>query len=70
MLPLLFVQLFYKTFWMFIVYFPLRAAGRSTDLTQAFLITIVVDIIVIPWGYVFRHYIKEPGDRWRWTNEA
>jgi len=65
MLPILFVQLFYKTFWMFIVYLPLRAAGRSTDLTQPFLIAIAADIIVIPWSYVFGHYIKEPGNRWR-----
>jgi hypothetical protein len=44
---------------------PLRAAGGSTDLTQGFLIAIVLDIIVIPWTYVFAHYIKKPGDRWR-----
>ena len=22
-------------------------------------------IVVIPWGYVFRHYLKKPGERWR-----
>jgi hypothetical protein len=21
--------------------------------------------IVIPWGYVWRHYVKAPGNRWR-----
>ncbi len=41
------------------------AAGRSSDLTLGFLIAIVLDIIVIPWTYVFAHYIKKPGDRWR-----
>jgi hypothetical protein len=20
--------------------------------------------LVIPWGYVWRHYVKQPGDRW------
>ena len=65
MLPLIFMQLFYKTFWLLAVYVPLRAAGRSTDLTQGFLIAIALDIIVIPWTYVFAHYIKKPGDRWR-----
>ena len=20
--------------------------------------------IVVPWGYVFKHYLKAPGDRW------
>ena len=64
MLPLLFMQLFYKTFWMFAVYLPLRAAGRSTDLTQPFLIAIVFDLLVIPWTYVFAHYLRKPGERW------
>ena len=63
--PLLFVQLFYKTLWLLTVYLPLRAASRSTDLTQGFLIGIALEIIVIPWSYVFTHYIKNPGDRWR-----
>lgn len=65
MLPLLFIQLFYKTFWLLAVCLPLRAVGRSTDLTQGFLIGVALDIIVIPWTYVFAHYIKKPGDRWR-----
>jgi hypothetical protein len=64
MLPLLFMQLFYKTFWMFAVYLPLRAAGRSTDLTHPFLIAIVFDLLVIPWTYVFAQYLRKPGERW------
>ena len=65
MLPLLFVQLFYKTFWVFMVYLPLRAAGGSPDLTQGFLVAIALDIVVIPWRYVFVHWIEKPGERWR-----
>jgi hypothetical protein len=65
MLPLLFMQLFYKIFWLLAVYVPLRAAGRSTDLTQGMLVGILLDVIVIPWTYVFAHYIKKRGDRWR-----
>lgn len=65
MLPLNLMQLFYKVFWLLAVYVPLRAAGRSSDLTQGMLIGIVLDIIVIPWTYVLAHYIKKPGDRWR-----
>ena len=64
MLPILFMQLFYKTFWMFAVYLPLRAAGRTTDLMQPFLIAIVIDLLVIPWTYVFAHYLRKPGERW------
>ena len=65
MLPLLFMQLFYKTLWLLAVYLPLRAAGRSSDLALGFLIAIVLDVIVIPWTYAFAHYTQEPGDRWR-----
>jgi len=25
----------------------------------------LVLILIIPWGYVFRHYVKKPGARWR-----
>jgi hypothetical protein len=65
MLPILFMQLFYKTFWLIAVYVPLQAIGRSTDLAQGFVIGIMLDLIVIPWPYVFAHYIMKPGDRWR-----
>lgn len=65
MLPVIFMQAFYKAFWLLAVYLPLRTDGRSTDLTQGMLIGIVLDIVVIPWPYVFAHYIRKPGDRWR-----
>jgi len=65
MLPLIFIQLFYKTFWLIAVFLPLRAAGRSSDLAIGFSVAIVVDVVVIPWAYVVAHYLKKPGDRWR-----
>jgi len=65
MLPLIFMQLFYKTFWLLAVYIPLREAGRSSDLAAGFLVAVVLDIIVIPWTFVLTHYVKKPGDRWR-----
>ena len=27
---------------------------------------VVLMPLVIPWGYVWRHYVKAPGDRWRY----
>jgi hypothetical protein len=65
MVPLLLLQLFYKTVWLLAVALPLRSAGRSTDLTNAMLIGAVVDLIVIPWPYVLANYVKKSGDRWR-----
>ena len=65
MLPLLFMQLFYKSLWLIAVALPLWLAGRSTDLTDGMVIGVVLDLIVIPWPYVLATYVKERGDRWR-----
>jgi hypothetical protein len=48
---------------------PQWMAGRadpqlSKDLWEIRLFSIVFGFI-IPWGYIWRHYIKEPAERWR-----
>ncbi|OLD62099.1 MAG: hypothetical protein AUI33_13825, partial [Ignavibacteria bacterium 13_1_40CM_2_61_4] len=48
MLPLLLLQLLYKSIWLIAVYLPLRSAGQSTELTRIMFIGVVVDLIVIP----------------------
>jgi hypothetical protein len=65
MLPLLLLQLFYKAVWLLAVALPMWSAVRSTDLTHAMVIGVVVDLIGIPWPYVLAKYVKEHGDRWR-----
>jgi hypothetical protein len=65
MLPLLFLQLLYKSIWLLAVYLPLRSAGHSTGLTKGMVLGAVMDLIVIPWPYVLAHYVKPRGDRWR-----
>lgn len=65
MLPLLLLQLLYKSIWLIAVYLPLRSAGQTTDLIKAMGIGVVVDLIVIPWPYVLENYVKQRGDRWR-----
>ena len=65
MLPLLLLQLLYKSIWLIAVYLPLRSAGQSTDLTRVMVMGVVVDLIVIPWAYVLATYVKKQGDRWR-----
>ena len=65
MLPLLLLQLFYKSVWLMAVALPLWSAGRSTSLTIIFVIGVVSDLIVIPWPYVLANYVKKSGDRWR-----
>jgi hypothetical protein len=65
MLPLLLLQLLYKIIWLITVAVPQWSAVRSTDLTKAMLIGVVLDLIVIPWPYVLANYVKKRGDRWK-----
>jgi hypothetical protein len=69
MLPLLLMQLLYKSVWLLAVGFPLRAAGQlqvvGADLFGACATGLVLDLVVIPWPYVLEQYVKAPGDRWR-----
>jgi hypothetical protein len=65
MLPLLLIQLVYKSIWLIAVYLPLRSAGISTELTKAMVMGLVGDLIVIPWLYVFANFVMKRGDRWR-----
>ena len=65
MVPLLLLQLVYKAVWLAAVALPMWSAVRSTDLTRAMVIGVVVDVLAIPWSYVLASYLKERGDRWR-----
>ncbi|MGH8620915.1 MAG: hypothetical protein ACRET3_02160 [Burkholderiales bacterium] len=68
MLPLLLLQLLYKSVWLLAVALPLWSAGPldalATDLTKTFVAGVIADLLVIPWAYVLAHYVKTPGDRW------
>ena len=68
MLPLLFVELFWKTVWVLAMGLPLWRAGQMDanawdDMTACLMGAIF--LVIIPWGYVWWHYVKAPGDRWR-----
>ena len=65
MLPLLLLQLLYKSIWVIAIALPLWSAFRSVELTRIMAMGAVVDLIVIPWPYVIANYVKKPGDRWR-----
>ena len=69
MVPLLLLQLFYKSAWLLAVAVPLSSAGALTsDLAgavQPFVIGVVLDVVVIPWPYVLRNYLLTPGDPWK-----
>jgi hypothetical protein len=67
MVPLLLLQLLYKSIWLIAVALPMWSVVRSTDLTKAMVIGLVLDIVIIPWPYVLANYVKKRGDRWRST---
>jgi hypothetical protein len=68
MLPVLLFELVWKTIWLLDYGLPQWKAGVSTEQFKgdfkAIAFAPVLLLLVIPWGYVFRHYFKEPGARW------
>lgn len=71
MLPLLFFELVWKTIWIVTIGLPLRSAGALegafAETWFANVMGLVIFSLAIPWGYVIRHYVRAPGDRWRWS---
>jgi hypothetical protein len=62
MIPLLLVQFSYKLIWLIMVAYPLWSAHQLTPssaqgLTKANTIGIVLDLLIIPWPYVWKNYI-------------
>lgn len=68
MLPLLLFELVWKSTWMLAFGLPLRSAGEleagTLQTWNDCLISIVLFLIVIPWGYVLNHYVRKPGAPW------
>lgn len=68
MLPLLFFEFLWKSIWVLVFGLPLWSAQKldpnTRETLNACLMGIVLVPLVMPWGYVFGHYLKAPGDRW------
>jgi hypothetical protein len=72
--PLLVVPVFlfefvWKTIWLLRFGLPQLLAGTGSprlgaDIWEIGLFPLIFGLI-IPWGYVWRHYVKAPADRWR-----
>jgi hypothetical protein len=69
MIPLLLFEFAWKSIWLLAFGLPQWSAGQMppTFAEDSFNIGMGVILmpLVIPWGYVWRHYVKAPGDRWR-----
>ncbi len=72
MLPLLFFEFVWKAIWILVFGLPLLLSGGldpnvsfgGTETLIACLVGVVLVPLVMPWGYVLKHYLKAPGDRW------
>jgi hypothetical protein len=69
MLPLLMFEFAWKLIWMLAYGLPQWYASQlpATFAENSFNIGVGVILmpLVIPWGYVYRHYVKQSGARWR-----
>ena len=69
MLPLLMFEFAWKTIWLLAFGVPQWSAGQMpatfTEDFQNIAVGVILMPIVIPWGYVYRHYIRQPAARWR-----
>lgn len=70
MLPLALFEFVWKAIWMLSVALPLWRTGQLNDPAlmenlTAIGLGVIVCPLIIPWGYVWRHYVAAPGERWR-----
>ena len=68
MIPLLIFELVWKAIYLVAFAAPLESAHQITEAAAADIqavVMVVIFIPLIPWGYVARHYILQPGDRWK-----
>ena len=68
MLPLLMFEFAWKSIWVVAYGLPQWSAGQlpPTFAEDFFNISLGVVLmpLVIPWGYVYHHYVKQAGARW------
>lgn len=69
MIPIFLFEFIWKSIWLICFGLPQWWAGREDPQLSKDLFEIgafpFVFALIIPWGYVWRHYVKAPSDRWR-----
>jgi hypothetical protein len=69
LMPIFLFEFVWKTIWLLFYGLPQYLSGTGSprlgeDLFEIGFFPIVIGLL-IPWGYVWRHYIREPTERWR-----
>lgn len=69
MLPVLMFEFIWKTIWALAYGLPQWSSGQMppTFAEDSFNIAfgVILMPLVIPWGYVYDRYVKQPANRWR-----
>jgi hypothetical protein len=69
MVPVLLFEMLWKTVWLLAFGLPQWSNGVGSPRLSHDLWDIgafpIVCAVVIPWGYVWRHYVQAQADRWR-----
>lgn len=69
MVPIFLFEFVWKSLWLIFFGLPQWWSGvgsprLSQDMVDIGAFSVVIGLI-IPWGYVWRHYVKAPSERWR-----
>lgn len=69
MMPLMLFELAWKLLWLLAVFLPLWLAHRvdadTADNLFPIFFGVVLVPLVLPWGYVWQHYVVAAADRWK-----
>lgn len=69
MLPLLLFELAWKLLWLLATAWPAWRAGTlgeyGHEVWFACMVGVVLVPLAVPWGHVWRHYLRGPGEPWR-----
>ena len=68
LLPVLLFESLWKLLWLSLVALPKATTGdldaATTDIVMSCSLVVVI-LAVTPWRYVWNHYVRTTGDRWR-----
>lgn len=68
LLPILLFESLWKLIWLTVVALPAVLAGDVDEAMRQVIANcsvVVVVLAVVPWWYVWQHYVVARGDRWR-----
>ena len=69
MLPIFLFELAWKSIWLLFFGMPQWLSGVHSPRLNEDLLTIgngpILFGLIIPWSFVWRHYVRQPAERWR-----